>query len=105
MDLIVGGVSHGTPYWVGGAKYSQVSGDHLPQEQLPLRAVERPHLETNMSFFKTVPFPGLQVVSSCERCVGDISVEIKVLPQASSSILSAFLDLFWRFNISVVQLC
>ena len=102
----------GAPYWVRGAKYSQVSGDHLPQEQLPLRAVERPHLETNIVFLENCPFSRVDGsckwyhhVITCERCVGDISVEIKVLPQASSSILSAFLDLFWRFNISVVQLC
>ena len=49
-------ITVGAPYWVRGAKYSQVSGDHLPQEQLPLRAVERPHLETNIVFLENCPF-------------------------------------------------
>ena len=37
---------YGTPYWVRGSKYSEISGDHLPQEQLPFCVIKCSHLKT-----------------------------------------------------------
>ena len=99
----------GTPYWVRGSKYSEISGDHLPQEQLPFCVIKCSHLKTQTISQQLHIHYLLSITVGVIISVLGSGITWKMWKQewksrASSWILSAFVDLLNPLNRITVSL-